>query len=65
MEPILALIFMFRNGGKKMAQQALSTLGIKFGWGIGTMKKAPTAFKQIEGCISIGGVEVSKDCLVI
>ena len=46
-----------------MAQQALSTLGIKFGWGIGTMKKAPTVFKQIEGCISIGGVEVSKDKL--
>lgn len=46
-----------------MAQQALSTLGIKFGWGIGTMKTAPTSFKQIEGCVSIGGVEISKDKL--
>lgn len=46
-----------------MAAQALSTIGVKFGWGIGTMKTAPTSFKQIEECISIGGVELSKDKL--
>ena len=47
----------------KMAGQALSTIGVKFGWALGTMAKAPTAFKQIEECISIGGVELSKDKL--
>ena len=46
-----------------MAGQALSTIGVKFGWALGTMAKAPTAFKQIEECISIGGVELSKDKL--
>ena len=46
-----------------MAAQALSTIGVKFGWGMGTMKTAPTSFKQIEECISIGGVELSKDKL--
>lgn len=46
-----------------MAEQALSTIGVKFGWGLGTLKTAPTSFKQIEECISIGGVELSKDKL--
>ena len=46
-----------------MVGQALSTIGVKFGWALGTMAKAPTAFKQIEECISIGGVELSKDKL--
>ena len=46
-----------------MAGPALSTIGVKFGWALGTMAKAPTAFKQIEECISIGGVELSKDKL--
>lgn len=46
-----------------MAEQALSTIGVKFGWGLGTLTTAPTSFKQIEECISIGGVELSKDKL--
>lgn len=46
-----------------MAEQALSTIGVKFGWGLGTLTTAPTSFKQIEECVSIGGVELSKDKL--
>jgi hypothetical protein len=46
-----------------MAEQALSTIGVKFGWGLGTLETAPTSFKQIEECISIGGVELSQDKL--
>lgn len=44
-----------------MAEQALSTIGVKFGWGLGTLTTPPTAWKQIEECISISGVEVTKD----
>lgn len=44
-----------------MAEQALSTIGVKFGWGLGTLTTAPTSFKQIEECISIGEVSVTKD----
>lgn len=46
-----------------MAGLALSTIGVKFGWGLGTATTAPTSFKQIEECISIGGVEPTKDKL--
>ena len=46
-----------------MAGLALSTIGVKFGWGLGTAKVAPTTFKQIEECVSIGGVELTKDKL--
>ncbi len=46
-----------------MAGLALSTIGVKFGWGIGTADTAPTSFKQIEECVSIGGVELTKDKL--
>lgn len=46
-----------------MAEQALSTIGVKFGWGLGTLETAPTSFKQIEECISISGVEVTQDKL--
>ena len=46
-----------------MAGQALSTIGVIFGWGLGTMSAAPTTWKQIEECISISGVEVTKDKL--
>lgn len=46
-----------------MATQALSTIGVIFGWGLGTITTAPTAFEQIEDCISIGGVEVTQDKL--
>lgn len=44
-----------------MAEQALSTIGVIFGWGLGTLTTPPTTFKQIEECISIGGVSVTKD----
>ena len=47
----------------KMAEQALSTIGVKFGWGLGTLSAPPTSWTQIEECISIGGVELSKDKL--
>ena len=46
-----------------MAGLALSTIGVKFGWGLGTPTTAPTTFKQIEECVSIGGVELTKDKL--
>lgn len=46
-----------------MAEQALSTIGVIFGWGLGTLSTAPTSWTQIEECISIGGVEVTKDKL--
>lgn len=47
-----------------MAGLALSTMGVKFGWALGTLEKAPTEkWEQIEECISIGGVELSQDKL--
>lgn len=46
-----------------MAEQALSTIGVKFGWGLGTLAAAPSTWTQIEECISIGGVEVTQDKL--
>lgn len=46
-----------------MAEQALSTIGVIFGYGLGTLTTPPTSFKQIEECISISGVEVTQDKL--
>lgn len=46
-----------------MASQALSTIGVIFGYGLGTLSTPPTEFKQIEECISISGVEVTQDKL--
>lgn len=46
-----------------MAEQALSTIGVIFGWGLGTMDTPPTSFKQIEECISISEVSVTQDKL--
>lgn len=47
-----------------MAAQALSTIGIVFGWGVETTAgQKPTSFKEIEECISIGGVEKTSDKL--
>lgn len=47
-----------------MAETALSTIGVLFGWGVETAKGVkPTTFKQIEECISIGGVELTSDKL--
>lgn len=48
---------------EKMAEQALSTIGVVFGWGLGTLSTPPTAWTQIEECISIGGVSVTQDKL--
>lgn len=43
---------------------ALSTIGVKFGWALGTLTEAPTGnWEQIEECISIAGVEVTQDKL--
>lgn len=44
-----------------MAGQALSAIGIIFGYGLGTLTTPPTAFEQVEECISIGGVSVTQD----
>lgn len=46
-----------------MAEQALSTIGVVFGWGLGTLTTPPESFKQIEECISIGGVSITQDRL--
>ena len=46
-----------------MAEQALSTIGVIFGWGLGTLTTPPTEWKEIEECISIGGVTVTQDKL--
>lgn len=46
-----------------MAEQALSTIGVVFGWGLGTLTTPPTKWKEIEECISIGGVNVKQDKL--
>lgn len=46
-----------------MAGQALSTIGVIFGWGLGTTTTAPTSWTQIEECVSIGEVSVTQDKL--
>ena len=46
-----------------MAEQALSTIGVVFGWGLGTLTTPPTDWKEIEECVSIGGVSVTKERL--
>ena len=46
-----------------MAEQALSTIGVIFGYGLATLTTPPTSWKQIEECISISGVEVTQDKL--
>ena len=47
-----------------MGTLALSTIGVIFGWGVETTAgQKPTTFKQIEECISIGGVELTSDKL--
>lgn len=61
MEP--AGSYFFEREEKKMAEQALSTIGVIFGWGLGTLTTPPTTWKEIEECISIGGVNVTQDKL--
>ena len=47
-----------------MSEVALSTIGVIFGWAVETTAGTkPTAFKEIEECISIGGVELTSDKL--
>lgn len=47
-----------------MSEVALSTIGVIFGWAVETTAGTkPTAFKEIEECISIGGVELTADKL--
>lgn len=46
-----------------MAGQALSTIGVVFGYGLGTLTTPPTEWKEIEECISISGVEVTQEKL--
>lgn len=46
-----------------MAGLALSSIGVIFGWGLGTADTAPTSWTQIEECVSIGGVSVAQDKL--
>lgn len=46
-----------------MAGQALSSIGVIFGYGLGTLTTAPTAWTEIEECVSIGGVEVTQEKL--
>lgn len=47
-----------------MAGQALSTIGVLFAWGIETTSGIkPESFKEIEECISIGGVESTPEKL--
>ena len=47
-----------------MSEVALSTIGVIFGWAVETVAGTkPTAFKEIEECISIGGVELTSDKL--
>lgn len=46
-----------------MAETALSTIGVVFGWGKGTLKNAPSSWKEVEECISIGEVTVEKETI--
>lgn len=47
-----------------MAGVALSSIGVKFGYGLGTnLTTPPTSWKQIEECVSIGSVEVTQEKL--
>lgn len=44
-----------------MAGVALSSIGVIFGYGLGTLKTAPVSWTEVEECISISGVSVTKD----
>ena len=47
-----------------MATKALSTIGVVFGWGVETTAGTkPASFKEIEECISVGGVNLTADKL--
>lgn len=43
------------------AEAGLSTLGIKFGYGVGTLTQKPSEFKQLERVNSIGSISLSTE----
>mgnify|MGYP006331833261 CR=1 FL=1 len=43
------------------AEAGISTLGVKLGYGIGTVTTAPTEFKWLERANSIGGISLSTE----
>ncbi len=43
------------------AQAGISTLGVLFGYGIGTLEQKPTTFTQLERVNSIGGIALSTE----
>lgn len=43
------------------AEAGISTLGVKFGYGVGTTDTKPTAFTQLERVNSIGGIALSTE----
>lgn len=43
------------------AEAGISTLGVKFGYGVGTLAQKPTAFTQVERVNSIGGISLSTE----
>lgn len=43
------------------AQAGISTLGVKFGYGVGTLAQKPTTFTQLERVNSIGGISLSTE----
>lgn len=46
-----------------MAGQALSSIGVIFGYGLGTLTTAPTSWEQVEECVSIAAADVTKDTI--
>lgn len=44
-----------------MAGVALSSIGVIFGYGLGTLTVPPVSWEEIEECVSIGEVTVTKD----
>ena len=43
------------------AEAGISTLGVKFGYGVGTLAQKPTGFTQVERVNSIGGISLSTE----
>lgn len=43
------------------AEAGISTLGVKLGYGVGTVDTAPTAFKWLERANSIGGISLETE----
>lgn len=43
------------------AEAGISTLGVKFGYGVGSLTQKPTTFTQVERVNSIGGISLSTE----